>query len=116
MSPLKEITKNKHEVKQKINEHDESTRVLRNRTVIVLDTPTARRKSLKEVSTSIQELKHKENKTPSERRRRKSSFKGSINDKEKMDLYSWNDNMSLEESNVRRRSTRSVKFLGMDSC
>ncbi|KOC62968.1 Disks large-associated protein 5 [Habropoda laboriosa] len=97
--------------KQKINEHDENTRVLRNRTVIVLDTPTVRRKSLKEVSTSIQELEHKENKTPSERRRRKSSFKGSINDKEKMDLYSWNDNMSLEESNVRRRSTRSVKFL-----
>ncbi|XP_017792569.1 PREDICTED: disks large-associated protein 5-like [Habropoda laboriosa] len=77
----------------------------------ILDTPTVRRKSLKEVSTSIQELEHKENKTPSERRRRKSSFKGSINDKEKMDLYSWNDNMSLEESNVRRRSTRSVKFL-----
>ncbi|CAK9826351.1 Disks large-associated protein 5 [Anthophora retusa] len=124
-SPLKEIADDadikkrlqKHvstSDKQEISENDESIRVLRNRTITVLDTPTSKRKSLKGVSTDIQELEHKENKTPSERRRRKSSFKVTTNDNGKLDLHSSIGNLSLEESNVRRRSAKSVKFLGKE--
>ncbi|CAK9818799.1 Guanylate kinase-associated protein mars [Anthophora plagiata] len=124
-SPLKEIADDanikkrlqKHvsiSDKQEISENDESIRVLRNRTIAVLDTPMSKRKSLKGVSTDVQELEHKENKTPSERGKRKSSFKVTTNDNGKMDLHSSIGNMSLEESNVRRRSAKNVKFLGKE--
>ncbi|KOC59087.1 Disks large-associated protein 5 [Habropoda laboriosa] len=99
--------------KQEIMKQDESIRVLRNRTVTAIGTPIAKRKALKEMSTAIQESEHKENK-PLSGRRRKSFIQGSINEENKMNLHSLIDNTSLEESNVRRRSTRNVKFLGMD--
>ncbi|KOC60533.1 Disks large-associated protein 5 [Habropoda laboriosa] len=101
--------------KQEISEHDESIEVLKNITVTALCTPIVKRKSLKKVFTSIQESEFKENKTPLERRK-KNSLKVSSNDKEKMDLHTWIDNMSLEESNTKRRSIKNVKFFGMDSC
>ncbi|CAK9815633.1 Disks large-associated protein 5 [Anthophora plagiata] len=122
ISPLKEFTDDanlntlkaklhKHvstNEKEEISEHNESIRVLRNRTVTAVGTPIVKKRSLKEVSASIQESEHKENKTTS--RRRKSYFKVNSNDEEKINLHSWIDNMSSAESSP-RRSTRNTKYL-----
>ncbi|CAK9833009.1 Disks large-associated protein 5 [Anthophora retusa] len=94
--------------KEEISEHNESIRVLRNRTVTAVGTPIVKKRSLKEVSASIQESEHKENKTPS--RRRKSSFKVNSNDEKKINLHSWIDNTPSAESSP-RRSTRNIKYL-----
>ncbi|CAK9810897.1 Disks large-associated protein 5 [Anthophora quadrimaculata] len=101
--------------KQDVSEYDENIKVLRNRIVTPV-TYTVKKKSLKEMSTSIQESEYKENETPSERRKRTNSLKGSTSDKERMDSHNWIENTSLRESSARRKSTRNVKFLGMDSC
>ncbi|CAK9834589.1 Guanylate kinase-associated protein mars [Anthophora retusa] len=102
--------------KQDTSEYGESIKVLRNRIVATPVTHTVKKKSLKEMSTSIQESEYKENETPSDRRKRTNSLKGSTSDKERMDSHNWIENMSLRESSARRKSTRNVKFLGMDSC
>ena len=97
--------------------HNESVRVLRNRSIIQTnDKPVNKRRSLRKVSMKVLESEQKENKTPSKTRskaKRKSSLnvKSKDNENKKSELESAMDNMDLNEnSDKRRHSRRSVKF------
>ncbi|XP_003400142.2 disks large-associated protein 5 [Bombus terrestris] len=102
---------------EETNEQIDNVRILRNRIVTSTETPTPRRRSSRKVSVNIQETEHKENETPIDRRRRKSRFKlnSSNNEKTNIELlcYSCND-ICLDKSSDKRRSTKSVKFSGIE--
>lgn len=89
--------------KNEINSCDESIKVLRNRTIISMDTPINKRKSYRKVYAQETELKHKENESPLEKKTRKSSFKININNCEKMDID--------ENNSSKKRSIGNIKFL-----
>ncbi|XP_006614557.1 disks large-associated protein 5-like isoform X1 [Apis dorsata] len=103
--------------KEEINEHNGSIRVLRNRIVTSTDTPRAKRRSSKKMLINEQELEHKENETPLERRTRRSRVNINTGERRNIELvcYSCNDNEHLEKSNDKRKSTRSVKFSDKES-
>ncbi|XP_076639282.1 uncharacterized protein LOC143351545 isoform X2 [Colletes latitarsis] len=102
---------------EKVDNANESARVLRTRTVTSGNIPQQKRRSLRILSLSVKESEHKENKIPSETRR---SSRVSIKDNDKIDskinLEDALDNMSLDQRSERRRSRRSVKFLDCSVC
>lgn len=93
--------------KKEINDSDENIRILRNRTIISMDTPTAKRRSFSEMSMDIEELGHKENESPLEKKRRTSSFKINVDNSKKMNIDETNNNKG--------RSIKNVKFSGTDN-
>ncbi|XP_043597970.1 uncharacterized protein LOC122574427 [Bombus pyrosoma] len=88
--------------KKEINNSDENIRILRNRTVIPMDTPIAKRRSFSEMFMDIEELGHKENESPIEKKRKTSSFKINIDNSEKLNIDETNNNKG--------RSIKNVKF------
>nr|XP_031836078.1 uncharacterized protein LOC116428519 isoform X1 [Nomia melanderi] len=93
---LNVITRNSQEHilasdEEEVDKHNESIRVLRNRSITSVSTPILRGKSGK-VSTNIQQSEHKEN----------------INSK--IDLYNDINTMRSNEKSDRRKSRRNVKF------
>ncbi|XP_017754355.1 PREDICTED: disks large-associated protein 5-like [Eufriesea mexicana] len=105
----KEIQKNVSVTgKEKIDEYNNSIRVLRNRTITSMDTPINKRRSRKK-SINIQDVKDKENKTPLSRRRTMNAFQDNVDDNERMDTGSYDD-ITYFEKDRRRRSTRCIKF------
>lgn len=102
---------------EEIDEHNGSVRVLRNRIVTSTDTPRAKRRSSKKMSINEQELEHKENETPLERRTRRSRININTGERRNIELvcHSCNDNKHLEKNNDKRKSTRSVKFSGINN-
>lgn len=92
--------------KKEISHSDENIRILRNRTIISMDTPIAKR-SFSKMSMDIEELGHKENESPVEKKRRTSSFKINIDNSEKMNID--------ETNNDKERSIKNVKFSGTDN-
>ncbi|KOX74772.1 Disks large-associated protein 5 [Melipona quadrifasciata] len=94
--------------KNEISSCDESIKVLRNRTIISMDTPINKRKSYRKMYAQETELEHKENESPLEKKTRKSlkTFKININNCEKMDIDVNNSS--------KKRSIRNIKFLGND--
>ncbi|XP_012248514.1 disks large-associated protein 5 [Bombus impatiens] len=102
---------------EETNDQTDNVRILRNRIVTSTGTPMPRRRSSRRVSGNIQETEYKENETPMDRRRRKSRFKINASNNEKTNIellcYSCND-ISLDKSSDKRRSTRSVKFSGIE--
>ncbi|KAF3422541.1 hypothetical protein E2986_05674 [Frieseomelitta varia] len=86
--------------KNEISSCDESIKMLRNRTIISTNKPINERKSYRKVYA--QELEHKENDSPLEKKTRKHSFKININNCEKMDID--------ENNSSKKRSIRNVKF------
>lgn len=103
--------------KEEIDEHNGSVRILRNRIVTSTDTPRTKRRSSKKISINEQELEYKENETPVERRTRRSRVNINTGERRNIELvcYSCNDNKHLEKSNDKRKSTRSVKFSGINN-
>ncbi|XP_033314811.1 uncharacterized protein LOC117213516 [Bombus bifarius] len=91
--------------KKEISHSDENIRILRNRTIISMDTPIAKR-SFSEMSMDIEELGHKENESPVEKKRRTSSFKINVDNSEKMNID--------ETNNDKERSIKNVKFSGKE--
>ncbi|XP_076679114.1 uncharacterized protein LOC143374677 [Andrena cerasifolii] len=92
--------------------HNESVRVLRNRSIIQTNDEPIDKISLKKVAKKLKEPEQKENKTPS-KAKRKSSLKVRSKDNEnrKSELESAMDNMDLNGNSDNRRYTRrSVKF------
>ncbi|XP_033185998.2 uncharacterized protein LOC117154809 [Bombus vancouverensis nearcticus] len=102
---------------EETNDQTDNVRILRNRIVTSTGTPMPRRRSSRRVSGNIQETEYKENETPMDRRRRKSRFKINASNNEKTNIellcYSCND-ICLDKSSDKRRSTRSVKFSGIE--
>ncbi|XP_033349956.1 uncharacterized protein LOC117233597 [Bombus vosnesenskii] len=91
--------------KKEISHSDENIRILRNRTIISMNTPIAKR-SFNEMSMDIEELGHKENESPVEKKRRTSSFKINVDNSEKMNID--------ETNNDKERSIKNVKFSGKE--
>ncbi|XP_068981021.1 uncharacterized protein MCAP_0864-like, partial [Bombus flavifrons] len=91
--------------KKEISHTDENIRILRNRTIISMDTPIAKR-SFSKMSMDIEELGHKENESPLEKKRRTSSFKINVDNSEKMNIDETNNNKG--------RSIKNVKFSGKE--
>ncbi|XP_043262745.1 disks large-associated protein 5-like isoform X2 [Colletes gigas] len=102
---------------EKVDNANESARVLRTKTVTQGNLPQHKRRSLRILSLSVKESEHKENKIPLETRR-SSSINIKDNDKidSKIDLEDALDNMSLNQRCERRRSRRSVKFIDCSVC
>ncbi|XP_033349935.1 disks large-associated protein 5-like [Bombus vosnesenskii] len=102
---------------EETNDQTDNVRILRNRIVTSTGTPMPRRRSSRRVSGNIQETEYKKNETPMDRRRRKSRFKLNASNNEKTNIellcYSCND-ICLDKSSDKRRSTRSVKFSGIE--
>ncbi|XP_076183703.1 uncharacterized protein LOC143155166 isoform X2 [Ptiloglossa arizonensis] len=104
--------------KEEIVDKDESIRVLRNRSIISVNTPK-HKKTPRKISINVKESEHKENKTPPGTRK-KSSLKVTIKDDEKINskinLPDAIENMNLDgKSGKRRSSRRSVKFSGEEN-
>ncbi|XP_076233364.1 uncharacterized protein LOC143178525 [Calliopsis andreniformis] len=84
----------------------ENIKVLRNRSIATVTTPTPKRKSLRKVSISVQESESEQNKTPL----RVSSLKTDKKISSNINVENAT-NSSLNESNIKRRqSSRTVKF------
>ena len=92
--------------KKEINNSDESIRILRNRTIISMDTSLPKRRSFSKMSMDIEERGHKENESPLKKKRRTSSFKINVDNNEKMNIN--------ESNNNKGRSIKNVKFSGKE--
>ncbi|KOX68337.1 hypothetical protein WN51_07075 [Melipona quadrifasciata] len=93
------------------NEQHETTRILRNRTITSTDTPKLKRRSSRKMSINVQETEHKETVTPIDKRKRRSRFKLNTNERNDIELLCRNcDDISLDKSKDKRKSTKSVKF------
>ncbi|XP_060824223.1 disks large-associated protein 5-like [Bombus pascuorum] len=92
--------------KKEINNSDESIRILRNRTIISMDTSLPKRRSFSKMSMDIEEREHKENESPLKKKRRTSSFKINVDNNEKMNIN--------ESNNNKGRSIKNVKFSGKE--
>ncbi|CAD1469221.1 unnamed protein product, partial [Heterotrigona itama] len=96
---------------EETDEQNETTRILRNRTIISTDTPRLKRRSSRKMSVNVQEIEHKETETPIDKRKRRSRFKLNTNERNDIELLCHNcDDISLDKSKNKRKSTRSVKF------
>ena len=112
----------KHEVEKKYTSikegegtdlHNESVRVLRNRSIIQTnEKPVDKRRSLRKVSMTVKESEQKENKTPWKARRKSClRVRSKDNENRRSELESAMDNMDMNENSDKRRcSRRSVKF------
>ncbi|XP_076161414.1 LOW QUALITY PROTEIN: uncharacterized protein LOC143143710 [Ptiloglossa arizonensis] len=104
--PLKEITDDTDTYqkqisindKEEIVDKDESIRVLRNRSIISVNTPK-HKKTPRKISINVKESKHKENKTPP-RTRKKSSLKVTIKNDEKINSKMWEESNCIENKPV----------------
>ena len=98
------------------NEQNETTRILRNRTIISTDTPRLKRRSSRKMSVNVLETENKKTETPIDKRKRRSRFKLNTNERNDIELLCYNcDDISLDKSKDKRKSTKSVKFSGTDN-
>lgn len=96
---------------EETDEQRKTTRILRNRTITSTDTPKLKRRSSRKMSINVQETEHKETVTPIDKRKRRSRFKLNTNERNDIELLCSNcDDISLDKSKDKRKSTKSVKF------